>query len=299
MVSFNRIGKYRVLRESIDFFGLPESVNKGTRAKKLVWVKGKNQKAIFKFDNGKKYRIGEDCSEKIACELAKVLNYPTAEIDLAESITGEMGLLSYLFIDKNKNESHEDIESYLDITKENEYCKYTIKNLESIFRRQFSDINFDDFLRIVFFDALVGERDRHVGNWGIVTRGNTRKISPLYDTANCLLVHFQNPKYMDTKTKTDADFAKFVNKNQLALYRDDIPEKYSPTSSIVDYLLIHHQKLTLSEINNLKKLKDDIIKNIINKIPDDRMKQKHKEYIIKYLKEQRDIFLQKGEQHGN
>lgn len=290
--------KYSILKEGVDFYELQENVNGGTRAKKLVYIPAVKRKAIFKFDNGKKFRKGEDCSEKLASEFAKALHYPTAEIDLAESIIGEPGLLSYLFVDKDRGESHEDMESYLDINKQNESTEYTIKNMETVFKMMFSDASFEDFLRILFFDALIGERDRHIGNWGILTKNGKRRVSPLYDTANCLLTHFQDENYRRRVLAKENGFISFINQNKTAIYRDDSPKNYSPTDSVIDYLLCHYPEFTKHEIKNLKRLNDGIIENIIKKLPESRMDNELKRYIVQYVKIQKDIIIKKGERNG-
>ena len=45
------------------------------------------------------------------------------------------------------------------------------------------------------------------------------------------------------------------------------------------------------DFNYLNKLTDIIIVNIVNKIPDELLTDKHKQYIIYYLKKRRDILL--------
>lgn len=289
---------YRILREGIDFFELREEANGGTRAKRLVYVPETRKKAIFKYDNGRKFRKGEDCSEKIASELAITIGIPTAKIDLAESMTGEPGLLSYLFVDKEKGESHDDMEFFLDINKNNESEKYTILNMKNELNKLFPDVNFEDFLRIVFFDALVGERDRHIGNWGITKKNGRHSISPLYDTANCLLIHFQDISYRNKILSNKDGFENFVSKNKLAIYKDDGSGNYVPTTSAIDYLLDKYPNFTLKQIKKLKKLKDAIIYNIVNRIPNTRMDDELKMYICKFLIKQRDDIIMKGESYG-
>lgn len=290
---------YRILREGVDFYDTMEGANGGTRAKKIVRVRESGRKAIFKFDNGKKFRKGEDCSEKLASEFAKILRYPVVDVDLAVSVTGEVGLLSYFFVDKAKGELHEDAEFYLAIDKTNEKDRYTIRNMKNEIGVRFPEVNFEDFLRIMFFDALVGERDRHVGNWGIMTKDGRHSISPMYDTANCLLTQFQDTKYRKKKLSSENGFRDFVNKNKLAIYVDDDGGNYSPTSMVVDYMLDNYLNFTLKEIKNLRRLKDNVIKNIVYKIPKSRMDDELKSYIIEYLKIQRDDIIGKGEKYGS
>lgn len=43
-------------------------------------------------------------------EIAKVLDYPCAHIELAKDKKGKIGILNYLFIDKEKEEHHDAID---------------------------------------------------------------------------------------------------------------------------------------------------------------------------------------------
>ena len=47
------------------------------------------------------------------------------------------------------------------------------------------------FLRMLVFDAWIGNGDRHSANWAILVRGSLHgsacRLAPMYDTAGCLL----------------------------------------------------------------------------------------------------------------
>lgn len=42
------------------------------------------------------------------------------------------------------------------------------------------------FLRMLVFDAWIGNGDRHSGNWAVLIRGSSARLAPMYDTAGCL-----------------------------------------------------------------------------------------------------------------
>ena len=62
-------------------------------------------------------------------------------------------------------------------------------------------------------------------------------------------------------------------------------------SIVKEYLNDNYHDLVQEEISNLKKLTDDKIEEIVDKIPDELLTSKHKEYIIKYIKERKQILL--------
>ena len=54
---------------------------------------------------------------------------------------------------------------------------------------------------------------------------------------------------------------------------------------------IKYSDIVIPELVNLKKLTDEIIKDIVFKIPDDLLTEKHKKYIVLYLIKRRNILL--------
>lgn len=57
-------------------------------------------------------------------------------------------------------------------------------------------------------------------------------------------------------------------------------------------MLCNYPFYVLPELKKLKKLSDVIIKNIVKKIPDELLTEKHKEYIIDYVIKRRNILLE-------
>lgn len=152
--------KYQILKAKKNFYFLNQTYNaKGSRPKKLV-VNSKGKKAFFKYE-GRDYNVSESCSEKMCYEIAKILNYPCAKIELAKDTSNVLGVLNYLFIDINKEE-HTDAVSYLNIDKKNRNQFYTISNIKKTIDELGNNL-FKDFMKIMLFDALVGEQDRHEG----------------------------------------------------------------------------------------------------------------------------------------
>ena len=60
---------------------------------------------------------------------------------------------------------------------------------------------------------------------------------------------------------------------------------------MIEYLNENYHDTVQKEIENLNKLTDDIIEEIVNKIPENLLTKIHKKYIITYLKKRRDILL--------
>lgn len=279
--------KYPIKVPKKDFKFLEINYNvKGSRQKKLVIDKNGN-KAMFKYERSD-YMVSEACSEKMSYEIAKVLGYNCAKIELARDNNGTLGVLNYLFINLNSAE-HMDAVSYLNIN-ENERPKfYTISNIKKILDELDKQL-FKDFIKILIFDALIGEQDRHEENWGIEKVDNTYKLSPLYDNGCNLLREFKDEKFANQFYNHEKDFFKYIKRSKTIIYKEDNKTKYKHFE-LIEYLnKIYHDDVQ-SELINLNKLTDKKIENIVYKIPDELLTKKHKEYIIMYLKERRDILL--------
>lgn len=79
----------------------------------------------------------------------------------------------------------------------------------------------EEFIKMILFDALVGNNDRHFYNWGIIRhleRDHAPRFAPIYDTARGL---FWN-------SSDDKIFRKFRNKNELDLYIKKYAERSKP-----------------------------------------------------------------------
>lgn len=252
----------------------------------MLAINNKLEIAMFKYERDD-YDCSEACSEKLAYEIAKVLGYDCAKIELAVDNDNQIGVLNYYFSDSD--ESHTDIVAYLNknIKERNNY--YTISNIKNVLDSINTSL-FKGFIKIMLFDALIGEQDRHEENWGITEKKGKSFISPLYDNGDSLLREFKNPvnarKYYDGIK----DFNAYIKRSQTLIYKEDKKNKYKHFE-LIKYLYDNFPQDILPEINNLTKLTDEIIEELVDKIPNELLTDEHKKYIITYLKKRRDILL--------
>lgn len=279
--------KYPIKTPDADFKFLENNPNaKGSRVKRFV-VDKNGDKAFFKYE-GNGYLVSEACSEKMSYEIAKVIGYDCAKIELAYDNDNVLGVLNYLFIKIGSTE-HIDAVSYLNIHGNERALYYTISNIKKTLD-ELDKTLFDGFIKIMIFDALVGEQDRHEENWGIERIGESYRISPLYDNGCNLLREFKSEEYAKNYYDNIKDFDAFINKSKTYIYKEDNKKKYKHFE-LIEYLNENYHDTVQKEIENLNKLTDDIIEEIVNKIPDNLLTKMHKKYIIAYLKKRRDILL--------
>lgn len=272
--------KYNIKKFKKDFIFIPEINNKGTRTKRMVFDIKNRKKAIFKYQM---YNCSEACSEKLSYEIAKVLGYECATIELAVDEQGKLGILNYLFVDL-KEEEHTDAIAYIKRDKKERKEFYTLNNIKKCLDELDKSL-FYQFLSIIVFDALIGEQDRHEENWGIITKNGEYKISPLYDNSCNLLREFYNEKMAERFYKGEKSFDAYVRRSKTLIYKED--GKQYKHFELIEYLYQLYPDKIREEIKKLDKLSDKEIENIVTRIPDNIIKNQHKEYIIKYVKERK------------
>ena len=277
--------KYKIYEEGIDFtFDRQQDTStKGKRVKKIAIDSISHKTAYFKYEM---YNCSESCSEKMSYEISKILGYPCAHIELARDSKGRLGILNYLFVDTTKEEHHDAIEF---INKQEDLIReyYTIENikrcLDSIDKKLF-----DNFLKIMVFDALVGETDRHAENWGIIKDNEGYRLSPLYDNGTNLLRNFKDEKYAEKYYSETRNFDSYIRSARSLIYKDDHTSCYK-LHELIEYLYKKYPQQIKREIENLNKLSVDNISEIVSNIPDELLTELHKKFIINYLIERKKL----------
>jgi hypothetical protein len=163
---------------------------------------------------GHKWYPNESITEFLLNRLGVAFGLRMADSRLA-MIGGQLRFLSRYFL----NPSHEElihgadvIAGYLnetpDYVEEVDQLKLTRdlftlqvieKAVEHLFPYQKEDI-MHDLVKLVIFDALVGNNDRHFFNWGIIRSIESRfkpYFSPIYDTARGLFWNYSENKVND------------------------------------------------------------------------------------------------------
>ena len=281
------MSNYSIKKENKDFKELiVDSFTRGTRRKKIVFDLNSKEVAFFKFQRSN-YST-ESCSEKIAYEIAKILGYDCAKIELGQDKTGEIGVLNYFFKDY---EFYKDIVLYLNISgTKNRSEFYNLNNIINTICKIDKKL-LNEFIKISVFDALIGEQDRHEENWGIIRMNKSIKISPLFDNGDSLLRDFGDVDFAEKYYNGIKQFDNYILNSRTQIYQENKNKRYKHFDLIKELLNID-LKYTKKELKNLKKLTDDSIKAIVNKVPNELMTKQHKMFVILYLIKRRDILLE-------
>ncbi|MDO4611828.1 MAG: hypothetical protein Q4B34_03140 [Candidatus Saccharibacteria bacterium] len=294
---------YPILQPNKDFrFTETLTITKGRRVKRSAEVfpsstQQEQTQAFFKY-RAEGYQTSELCSEKIASELAHLLGYRCARIEFAVDEDDMPGILSFLFT--NSSIQHIDAVAFLkDAVDEKPKDFYRYSHVRAKLDAM-NETFFPEFVSILFFDALVGEGDRHEENWGICeikspgTNDNvteTRyRISPLYDTGDCLLRDFAEPSFAQKYYDGPCSFASYITRAK-AMLRDDNGKKFNHFK-LMEFLNDEFHDIIKTNIEKLKQeLKDEVINKIIESIPEEMLTTQHRDFIKDYIKERRDILI--------
>lgn len=277
--------KYPIKKAGKDFNFTQEINNKGSREKRMA-IDNKGNKAMFKYKMPGRI-CSESCSEKMSYEIARVLGYKCAKIELAYDEENELGILNYIFVD-TAEEEHIDAVDYIKKNNEEREEFYTIENIKKCLDRLDFKL-FEQFLKIILFDALVGEQDRHEENWGVIRKNGGYKLSPLYDNGCNLLKEFYDYNYAQKYYEGKKDFEAYIERS-VAVIRNNKGKKYRHFE-LVKEMYKRYPNQMKKEIINLKKLTNNEISKIVNKIPNELMQEKQKEFIIKYVEIRKNILL--------
>ena len=152
-------------------------------------------------------------------------------------------------------------------------------------------IDFKDFLKVVIFDVLIGNSDRHHSNWGIKYEINGNAINvgicPLYDNGSSLCA-YENNNDLSIFFKDKMKFEALVNtKSKSAIGWDNkrpirqfellekIKENYY--NDTIEYIKIIEENINEKNIN-------DILENFDSKIINNDMKKIIKNIFVRKKK---------------
>lgn len=98
------------------------------------------------------------------------------------------------------------------LERDKEFYQYTYEDITAMLRENMKSTNVEEtinrFWDMFIVDAIIGNFDRHGGNWGFIKRNNLYRIAPVYDNGSSLY-----PK-LNTDDKLKAVFSSEEEINQ-------------------------------------------------------------------------------------
>lgn len=165
------------------FYRKMEDVSDGSRVK--IWVVNKDGER-FLYKENKKFPTGKWTFENISEYLAYLIGV-AIEVPCVSITCGDYAVLS-------KVESTQPLQAFVEYSEELQHSFHMSNlatfNISTLLDRRYN-IYFEDVVQMLFFDILIGNSDRHPGNFMHVVDG---EFYPLFDNGSSLCSYVEDDK---------------------------------------------------------------------------------------------------------
>lgn len=262
-----------------------QGASEGSGRSEKLWLVNPENKAIGLFKFTKSDYTTEHISEKIAMQLAKLVDIECMEVEIGK-YNNRVGSLSYRINDDDENliEGIQLINKY--------YPNYNPETLYDDINKEYYSLemilnslsNYDfcrEFLKIPVFDFLIGNTDRHQNNWAIL-QNEIERLCPLYDNGSSLCCYIKENNIDDYLGNDKVRFNSLIDTKSTSRIRVDKYIKKEP-----------------AQLNVLKFMREyyyediiDIVNRIINNITEENIDIILREY-TNLINEKRIILIKK------
>ena len=273
---------------------------------------GTKEKFWFYDENDKKklFKIGrpgtgEDWAEKVAYELGRLLKLPCAVYEFAKW-GDKKGTISLSFVPVGVRLVHGN--ELLAIIHDGNYPKeqrfhlsdYKLSIVLNLIENELGDLQLplnyiDDYIKkpidlfvgYLIFDCWIANQDRHHENWAILVDNKEFKLyfAPTYDHGaglGCKVSPEEAKKRLQTKD-INYSLKKFVTRAKSPFYSDS--NKQLKTIEIIELLLEKYPQTVCYWIGKIENIKEEDIRTILNKVPDEFIDNVSKEFAQQILYE--------------
>ncbi|MQR87047.1 toxin HipA [Bacillus megaterium] len=225
---------------------------------------------------------GEIWAEKIAAEVEKIMGLKMMNVEIA-TYQGRKGLLLENFVDYG-NEEFYNGGDLLDPIVENFDPKYlphyTFSNIvDSLVAFSFEG----EIIKIIIFDALIANQDRHCENWGVIQKNvdGQFRFAPIFDNGASL--GFNNTEErVHLMFKDKNMFESFTNKGKSTIGVESV-RKRPKIKVLLEEVHSRFPEIVKNEIQRLEYLQKEGIKHIVNSLPSEVISETHKIWVEKLL----------------
>lgn len=271
-------------------------MSEGSGASEKIWLEEPEtgEIGVFKYPkyfSNSDFITTEHISEKIASEFGKLIGIDCATVEIGKRNL-RLGSMSYLINRKNEElKEGMDIigKYYIDYDRSKLYDreKEEYYSLEVILK-SLEEFNLkNEFLKVIIFDYLIGNTDRHQNNWAILKRSEEIVLCPLYDNGSSLCCYVPEEQICDYLGNDFQKFSSLVDSKSRSRIRIDKKAKKEPTHlEVLKYIRKNYYKETFEFveriISNISELK---INEILEESAEDLISENRKVLIIRFLLE--------------
>lgn len=267
-----------------------EGFSEGSGRSEKIWIQDPDTKVVGLFKFKKDVGTTDHVSECIACQLAELLDIPCARFELG-SYHGREGSISYNIIEKPDQILIEgiqfitwaypsyDAERFVD---EQTKHVYSIEMIVSSIERF---VGIEGFLKMLLFDYLIGNSDRHQSNWAIILDNTRMYWSPLYDNSSSLCAYIQENQLQSYLGKDQTRWKALVDTKSKSLIRCRISDEKRPTHlQVLHYLKENYREQTIKFVEKIiATVTAEQISAILDTYEEAVLSENKKELICKFL----------------
>lgn len=267
-----------------------DGASEGSGRSEKIWLQNPDTGQIGLFKFKKDIDTTDNISECIAYDLACVLGIPCAKFEVG-MYEGREGSMSYNILKKPDQILVEGIhfimlmypkynpELFIDTMTSNRYSIEMIKKAIERF------VPIDDLLKMLMFDYLIGNSDRHQNNWAILIENGKMQWSPLYDNSSSLCAYISEKNIPNYMGKDKNRWNSLIDTKSKSLIRcREIDEKRPTHLEVLKYLKENYFDDTYVFAKNIVSLlTEENIYRILDLYSEDGLSEKKKMLILKFL----------------
>lgn len=280
----------------------------GSGASEKIWLINPetNEKGLFKFPKIKSDGTitGEYWAEKLATEIGKLIDIECARVDIG-TYKGRIGSMSYNIVKDSDTIFREGLdyiqaqhpfynkESLIDEYNHEKYSLQMIENSVS------GLLEVSEILKVMIFDCLIGNSDRHHSNWGVIPHIKKNingecvclKLCPLYDNGSSLCA-YEDSGDIEVFLKDKMKFEALVNtKSKSAIgWENERPIRHF---ELLTKLKENAYESTVTYIENIKrKITEESIDKILKEFNNNIISKDMKKLLRMFLLERRKRMLE-------
>jgi hypothetical protein len=274
-------------------------------SKPKVWFEMDGTRWLFK---EARENTGENWAEKVASEVAALLDLPTHHVELAVR-DGRMGCAAKSFLTGGQilvhgNELLGGIITGYDKDKERGQSDHTFDNIVTVLECLFETTRprTAACLRMVGYlvlDALVGNTDRHHQNWGVVLeprrgedgvlRIHSMHLAPTFDHASSLgreLTDEARKRLLD-----EAALERYARRGKGGIFGESSARHGLSPIAVVELLAVRYPNFLHPWREKLRALGEPDFKSIIDRVPGALISPNARAFVLAFLEFNRRLIL--------
>lgn len=275
-------------------------------SKPKFWFKCEGENWLFK---EARENTGEDWSEKVASEIARLLDLPTHHTELAIS-AGKRGcavrsfLTEYPGVLVHGNELLGGFITGYDKEKERGQAQHTFDNIVEVIEKLFpneKERRTAAFRMVGYlvFDALVGNTDRHHQNWGAVLTlrrdddgASTlqTQLAPTFDHASSLGRELTDEARI--RHLREGTLERYIHKGKGGIFENGAARVGMSPIALARVLAVRYPEFFGPRRSRIETLSLDAVRDVIWRVPDERISEPGREFALSFVTTSRKLLLE-------